>query len=474
MTHFWLNDSEIHTREPRGMPVLDFLRGRHKLNGTKEGCREGDCGACAVLIGELQGDKVSYRSVTSCLVPLGELHGKHLVTIEGLNLDGGLSAIQQAVVDEGATQCGFCTPGIIVSLTGHLMQVGADLSKTGVKEALGGHLCRCTGYRSLKAVSDHLAGNGASATGVDRLVDAGQLPAYFDGMPARLAAIPERTPASSAGGDGAADRFAIAGGTDIYVQRGDDIPDAEVDVLNLMPRMHGIDRQHKHLGVGATTTFEEFANHPDVVAIVPEIKAYMFLIASVQIRNRATLGGNVINASPIGDMTILLMALDARLVLASDGRRRTVPMTEFYLGYKEMDRLPGEVLEEILIPLPAAGSRINWEKVSKRKCLDIATVNSAASVVTDGTTIASARLAMGGVAPVPLYLRETSRYLAGKEISAATISGAMRIVQQEISPISDVRGSAEYRRLLARQLMIAHFDRMFPGSVGEEMIGGDV
>ena len=150
--HFYLNDQEIRTDEPAGLLLLDFVRRHATLTGTKEGCREGDCGACVVLVGERAGDGVTYHPITSCLMPLGEAHGKHIVTVEGLNGEN-LSPVQQAIVEEGATQCGFCTPGIVVSLTGYVMQNDGAITLDGVKEALGGHLCRCTGYRSLKATT---------------------------------------------------------------------------------------------------------------------------------------------------------------------------------------------------------------------------------------------------------------------------------------------------------------------------------
>ncbi|MFQ5751955.1 MAG: 2Fe-2S iron-sulfur cluster-binding protein, partial [bacterium] len=162
-THFMLNDREVVTSEPPGMLVLDYLRRTERLVGTKEGCKEGDCGACVVLVGELAGDSVKYKPVTSCLMPLGELHGKHLVTIEGLNMET-LTPVQQAIVDEGGTQCGFCTPGIVMSLTGYLLEAGSGLNEEGIKYALGGNLCRCTGYASLKRAGKLLVdrfGNGA-------------------------------------------------------------------------------------------------------------------------------------------------------------------------------------------------------------------------------------------------------------------------------------------------------------------------
>ena len=461
--HFYLNDQEIHATEPAGTLVLDFVRQRAKLTGTKEGCREGDCGACVVLVGELAAERVVYKPVTSCLMPLGELHGKHVVTIEGLN-GAALSPVQQALVDEGATQCGFCTPGIVVSLTGFLMQEAVEIDAEGVKTALGGHLCRCTGYRSLKASLHHLQATVGAATGVEALVEGGTLPAYFLEMPQRLRRIPP--PVSQDGH--AAPEVVIAGGTDLYVQQGENLPEASVHVLNLHPEMNGIARENGLLRVGALTTFEEFARHPEIIQLIPAIQDYMFLIASWQIRNRATLGGNLVNASPIGDMTILLLALEALLVLKDGPTSRAVPITTFYQGYKQLDKTPSEILTEILIPAPSSDTRVNWEKVSKRKYLDIATVNSAIRVRCADGVIQEIGLAMGGVAPVPLFMTKTCQYLVGKPVSVETVEGAFSIAQDEIAPISDVRGSADYKRLLVRQFLIAHFARLFPEEVSVE------
>ena len=461
--HFYLNDREVQTSLHPGVLVLDFVRGDRRLTGTKEGCREGDCGACVVLVGELNNEAVTYKSVTSCLMPIGELHGKHLVTVEGLNL-ATLSPVQEAIVEEGATQCGFCTPGIVVSLTGYLIERGdAAIDREGVKTALGGHLCRCTGYRSLKASTERLQQSVANARGVTQLADTGALPAYFLEIPSKLKAIAQATPPN-----GQASAFAVAGGTDIYVQRGDDIPGASVSVLNLNSALRGIAETDTHLDVGALTTFEEFAQSAAVAIAVPAIAEYMSLIASVQIRNRATLGGNVVNASPIGDMTILLLALDAELSIRNGASTRTVRLRKFYQGYKEIDLHRGEVVERIRIPKPDAQTRVNWEKVSKRKYLDIASVNSAAKLRIDGDIITSAAVAVGGVAPVPLFLTDTSEFLAGKPVSRDTILEADAVAQREIAPIDDIRGSAAYKRLAARQLLLAHFVRIFPQRVRVE------
>jgi xanthine dehydrogenase small subunit len=466
-TQFLLNDREISTSEPPGMLVLDYLRQCQRLVGTKEGCKEGDCGACVVLVGELVGEQVEYKPVTSCLMPVGELHGKHLVTIEGLNMEW-LSPVQQAIVDEGGSQCGFCTPGIVVSLTGYLMNAGSAIDDEGIKYALGGNLCRCTGYASLKRAGKILVerfGNGSGVTKradskkmIADLIKARALPEYFRSIPQRLKNIPKPVIRN---GNIRPDYF-IAGGTDLYVQKGDTIPDTRVTVLNLHPEMKGIAIKNGKVTLGALTTFEEFADHPGIVKIIPSIKEYMHLNASWQIRNRATLGGNIVNASPIGDMTALLLALESTLVLKNGKRRRTVPMKSFFKGYKILDKKPNEILTEIIFPVPQAGAKIHFEKVSKRKTLDIASVNSAIKVMADRARVVAVELTMGGVAPIPLFMKKTADFIKGKFINKEMVLAAIKIAMSEISPISDIRGSAEYKRLLVRQLIICHFTKLFP------------
>lgn len=462
--HFLLNDREVQVKAPPGLLVLDYLRQHERATGTKEGCREGDCGACTVLVGQLQGDTVNYQPITSCLMPLGEVAGKHLVTIEGLNRPE-LTPVQRAIVETGATQCGFCTPGIVVSLTGILMQEGLRLDPTQTRRALSGHLCRCTGYRSLKESGERIYEEIGKSSGVAALVERDILPDWFIEIPDRLRALREAHPPTiSKNRRGTS----IAGGTDIYVQRGDELPLTTVEVLDSHPEMHGIRRQNGHLRLGALTTFEDFAANVHVRRRVPAIEDYMDLVASWQIRNRATLGGNIVNASPIGDMTILLLALEAEVVLCAGEECRIVPLSRFFQGYKVLEKKPEELLTEIRIPMADGSTQVHFEKVSKRRCLDIATVNSAAQVRLENDMIASAALAAGGVAPVPLLLRQTGNFLRGQIMSKAVAKEAMDIAQGEISPISDVRGSADYKRLLLRQQLAGHFLRLFPTTFAAE------
>jgi xanthine dehydrogenase small subunit len=470
-TEFWLNDHFVSTDAPAGLLVLDFLRRNEHLVGTKEGCKEGDCGACAILIGQPTDDGVRYEPVTSCLVPLGEMQGRHVVTIEGVNLDG-LSPVQQAMVDFGGTQCGYCTPGFVVSMTWYLMAERDQPTLEGMKRAISGNLCRCTGYASINRASEQLvekfAQGGAWADiweaddRIEALVEADMLPAYFTDMPDRLRAV--ETPEIEHDGD--VTDFFVAGGTDIYVQQGEEIPGSSVKMLNHFPLMRGIRLEDGKFHVGALTSFEEFRADEGIQTLIERIDDFMFLIASLHIRNRATLGGNIINASPIGDMTNLVLALGTDLVLNDGDQERVVPMDEFYLGYKVLDRRPEELLTEIVFPQGTPRTRINFEKLSKRKALDIASVCSGFRCRTDAAgVIEQVGISMGGVAPIPLYLEETCEFLQGEVVDGETVKEACRIAMSEASPISDVRGSADYKRLLVRQFVIAHFSECYPKRV---------
>ncbi len=477
---FYLNGKPAETDAPAGTLLLDHLRLDRRLVGTKEGCKEGDCGACAVMIGTADASTadastVRYDTVTSCLVPLGEVHGRHVVTVEGLRVDE-LSPVQAAIVEFGGTQCGYCTPGIAVSMAWWMLGSAGPPTIDGAKRALSGHLCRCTGYASLERAAgalverfsnDPWAAIWNAPDRIDALVEAGMLPHWFQGMAERLDALPS---APRELDDPTADVF-VAGGTDLYVQQGARLPGARVRILNNRPDLQGVRLDEDTIRVGAATTFEAFGAAPEIRARVPQIDDYLHLIASLQIRNRATLAGNIVNASPIGDMTILLLALDAELEMVLGDQERRVALRDFFVGYKTTLLEPGELITAIHLPAatPADGaptSQVHFEKVSKRTCLDIATVNAASSIRVDDTgVIAEARFAVGGVAPIPLYLRETSSWLVGQIVDAETVREAAAIADGEIAPISDVRGSAVYKRLLNRQLFFAHFLASFPDKV---------
>lgn len=493
------------------MTVLDFVRYKRNLKGTKIGCREGDCGACTVLVGELRGDSVSYRTMTSCLMPLANSARKHIVTIEGINPDDGLTPVQQAMIDESGTQCGFCTVGFVMSLTGFCLDSvsGSPHAIKGSAEmaisSIDGNICRCTGYKSieraaanvckqLNGTEDHgdpykgdvaEGRRGSLSLAIDKLV----VPEYFANIANRLRSIA----ASEEPPKGGTQNVFVGGGTDVYVQKPDAMAEAEVNHLFYDERMRGIREADVFIEIGASTTVTDLLESPLMRSSFPVLYKHLKLVSSTPIRNMATLAGNFVNASPIGDMTVWFLALDADIELGtaesvsslhsvssphiSKGSTRTVKLRDLYLGYKQLAKLPEEFITAIRFKKPTGDFRFNFEKVSKRTYLDIATVNTAISLhfrnpqvskgssVTEGAhtslrasdTIADAHVAAGGVAPIPLYLKETSSFLVGRTMIAETIEKANEIMQSEVSPISDVRGTAEYKRLLLRQLFRAHF-----------------
>ena len=446
---------------PAGTVTLDFLRRHRGLTGTKESCREGECGSCTVLLGELNNGRVNYKAVASCLLPIGELYGKHLVTIEGLNSDR-LNPVQQALVDFGAIQCGFCTPGIVVSLAGFFLSE-EKIDYPGAIDAIDGNICRCTGYASIRKAVKSLCATFAKKTGNGRdrlkqLVEWSLIPEYFLRVPEQLQMPAASPPASGENGE----KFIAAGGTDLYVQKPDELLDREIEFVSRHKELAEIKEEKNEITIGAAVTVEEMRNSAIMIRHFPEIREYFSLIASRIIRNRATAAGNIANASPIGDLAIFLLPLKSIVVLSKGSGNREIPLKHFFKGYKKLDIRKGEMIRGIRFLVPQQGTLFNFEKVSRRKHLDIAGCNSAISLKVEKNMISEIHMSAGGVAPVPLYPEKTCRFLTGKEIAAANIREAARIMQGEISPISDVRGTAGYKRLLLRQLLFAHFLKFFP------------
>lgn len=501
MITFFLNDQPVHTTEPPASALLDFVRYHEHLTGTKIGCREGDCGACTVLVGELaeDGQRLAYQSMTSCLTPLGNVHGKHVVTVEGINRAGGqLTPVQQAIVAHHGAQCGFCTVGFVMALTGHSLGE-KPATEQSTRAAIDGNICRCTGYKSLERAAAALTAELAArptADSVKWLSEKQFVPEYFQAMPAQLVALRAEIAATEAAptpltSGPAANGHAVSkspnghaqsqngqhhslihpfahsllgGGTDLLVQQLDTLREQPVRLLFDHGR-RGI-RHEGGVGrvvLGAATTASQLLKSKVMRGLLPRLPDYLKLVSSTPIRNMGTVAGNFVNASPIGDLTILFLALGADVTLAdARGVGRTVPLAELYLGYKKLAKAVEEQVTEISFPAPQAGDFFNFEKVSKRTHLDIASVNTAAWLRLENGVVAAARVSAGGVGPVPLLLRRTGEYLVGRELSAATVAGANEVMQEEVSPIGDVRGTAAYKRLLLRQLLWAHFLRFAP------------
>jgi len=460
LTQFILNNQQVQPNLPAGTTILDFIRYHKHLKGTKIGCREGDCGACTVLVGELVDGELLYQSMTSCLMPLENAHGKHIVSVEGINQES-LSPVQQAIVEEGGTQCGFCTIGFVMSLTGFAMN-SETANQDNAIASIDGNICRCTGYKSLERAAARICDmkkGKPEAADFNWLVQEGFLPEYFKDIKSRLEAFSDKEKKEMTA------KKIVGGGTDLYVQRPEEMVKTELHSVLNERGMRTISEREGHVYIGAAATAEDVRSNPLMQKIFPNLREHMKLVSSTPIRNMATIGGNFVNASPIGDMTIFFLALDATLLLTKDDNSRIVKLRHFYKGYKELDLAEGEQVEQVYFKMPPANAAFNFEKVCKRTHLDIASVNCAMLIFTKGDVISGAHLAAGGLAATPKYLGQTALFLAGKQINSETLFAASQLIQTEVSPISDARGSAEYKRLLLRQLFYAHFLKLFPGSV---------
>ena len=463
MIQFILNDQTIRTARPGGTTLLDFIRYHRHLHGTKIGCREGDCGACTVLVGELTDETVRYRTITSCLTPLSNVRNKHIVTVEGINPPAAddLTPVQEAMVAESATQCGFCTPGFVMSLTNFCLSGQGHQPRQAIA-AIDGNICRCTGYKSIERaacrVSALLAGRMPDSP-LEFAIENNIVPAYFLEIPMRLKAL-HATETSEPARETPA--IFVGGGTDLYVQRHDEMVHTPAHTLFDNPTLREIRDDGAFIEIGGAATVTDLLESPLLQACFPALNEQLKLVSSTPIRNMATVAGNLVNASPIGDLTVWLLALNATATLRN-GSTRQIPLRDFYLGYKTLAKTADEILENIRFKKPGADCVFNFEKVSKRTYLDIASVNSALMLCLKSGVITEAGLAVGGVAPVPFFLKKTSAFLVGESLPVGDplksdlLHEANALMQSEISPISDVRGSMEYKRLLARQLLFTHF-----------------
>lgn len=484
MTEFLLNDRTVRSSAPDGTTLLDVIRYHEHLPGTKIGCREGDCGACTVLVGELKalgsarGSQVEYRSMTSCLLAMANVHGKHIVTVEGLTgeLKHGagvehLSPVQQAMVDQGATQCGICTPGFVVSLTSCCLSPEAVTKELAIR-SIDGNICRCTGYKSIERAAGMVAEKLAKKDMKDPVkwaVANGFVPEYFEGVAERLHGIQPRVQAGAGAMPPRAMHASpfLGGGTDLYVQKHDAMLHAAIHPLADDPALKAIRVEGDQCIIGGAVVANELLASKELRALFPNLEKHLLLVSSTPIRNMGTVAGNFVNASPIGDLTAFFIALDSSITLSNgtaqgNGHERKLKLKDLYLGYKELDKKTEEILTSVRFTVPGKGTRFNFEKVSKRTYLDIASVNSAIRLELEGDTIREAHISAGGVAATPKYLANTAAFLAGKPITPETARAATQVMNEEIAPISDARGTADYKRLLLRQLFFAHFLELFP------------
>ncbi len=457
---FYLNGQRRRVGGAAAFSTLtEYLRDELRLVGTKVVCAEGDCGACSVLVGRPAGDRLEYAPMDACIAFLHQLDASHVVTVEGLARDGALHPVQRAMIDGYGSQCGFCTPGIVVALAGHFEAGGAS-----ARRALTGNLCRCTGYWQIlesaatvdPATVPRLAELYPEAAMLDELRAAASDEVRIGASPRDLY-LPVDLDAACRFKAEHPDCLVVAGATDVAVRRNKGAPEPSA-VLALGCRIPKfvearIEGDSLHAGAGATwSRLLELTS-----ARVPELATILERFGAPQIRNAATIGGNVANASPIADSLPFLYVMGAVLELAGPEGRRRVPIESFHRGYKKLDLAPGELIASLEIPLPERGEDLRLYKMSRRRALDIATFTAAVLMRRSGDAIASVRLAYGGVGPTVVRLPRAEAFLAGRPFTADTMRRAGAIAAGETTPWTDVRGSETYRRRLAENVLVRFF-----------------
>jgi len=452
-----------------------------RSTGTKEGCAEGDCGACTVALGRLKDGRLVYEPVNACILLLGQADGAEVVTVEDLaEAEGGaLHPVQAAMVEQHGSQCGFCTPGIVMSLFALYQEGPRPVTRAAVNDALAGNLCRCTGYRPIAdAALQACAGPPYDAFAARRAEVASRLEALADeaelliGDGSRFFAAPTTEDRLAALYAEHPDATLVAGCTDVGLW----ITKALADLPKViwLGRVAGLDRLEDgpdRLSIGTTVTHADAAS--SLAAIDPDLAELMRRFGGAQVRAAGTVGGNLANGSPVGDLAPALIALGAEIELRHAGQYRRLALDRFFLAYRTQDRAPGEYLRCVSVPKLSDDQAFRCFKVTKRFDEDIAAVMGAFRLTLDRRRISGARVSFGGMAAVPKRAEGAEAALVGADLDApASWDEALAAIAQDFQPITDQRASAWYRAVVARNLLFKALTEMAAGERGPARLAG--
>ncbi|MGD8204629.1 xanthine dehydrogenase small subunit [Pantoea sp. FN0305] len=466
MIQFLLNQTLVSEHQiDANTTVLNYLRQQKGRCGTKEGCASGDCGACTVTLGSVVDGKMRYETVNSCLLPIGALDGKQLITVEDLRQGDQLHSVQQAMVNCHASQCGFCTPGFVMSLF-TLQKNSNGWDRQQAESALAGNLCRCTGYRPIVEAA-RIACNQPEKDSFSQReqetimrLQALHQHAMSDVVTESVrCVIPESCAQLASFYLENPQAVLLAGGTDLMLRI-----TQQYQKLPLMIALERVEelRQWQEtpeaIVIGAAVPLSVCQQR--LQTTIPIFSEMLHRFASLQIRNRGTLGGNIANASPIGDCSPMLLALGASLILQQGERLRQLLLDQFFLGYRRTALESGEFIRAIHIPRVTLSPDFRAWKVSKRREDDISAVFAAFNLKRDHGVITEARLAYGGMAGVPRRASACEAALLGQTMSATTLENACRALEQDFQPLSDARASAAWRMQLAKNLLRRYFHQL--------------